>query len=596
MPPFKILYSLLGIAAGLVSAVPGYPAEPSVARTVNQVVERMRATLGEDELTRLDEQGIQRFITPADRQVLATQYWHFEANVPVVVSVMRDVGQNEQPFWLTDAGFRKTELKVVNEEYQYEVWEKRFDAGRVGLGINGFAKHRPHYFICVRPEHPGDRLALSRFFPTDQQVLEMRKGALIYHDWPELVLTEVPEPLQGARLLPTIRGRAREAQLVQGFRRTPSPSGAKPDQVVLTWSESPRTTQTIQWRTRLAGEGGAVRYRAAKGGAQAPWKETKAERRVISDRFLINDPAVSHYTATLRHLKPSTEYVYTVGGASPELRSEPADFCTAPEDSSRFTFLFLSDTHNSPVCGKLLSQALRQFPEAAFCTITGDLVSTGQYRDDWDQFFEATRSFADRRPLVPVLGNHDTLDGLGADLYLALFGLPNNGPRRLQPERCYSFQYANALFLVLDATASVVDQAPWLEAQLSRSKAKWKFALFHFPPYAPDDSNPEIVRGWCPLFDKYHVDFVLGGHVHHALRTYPMNHGKSVASPSLGTIYLLTVAVPNHPLRQAEPDYAAALDDSGLPVYQAFTIEGNRLVTRSCDLQGNIRDELVIEK
>jgi hypothetical protein len=38
------------------------------------------------------------------------------------------------------------------------------------------------------------------------------------------------------------------------------------------------------------------------------------------------------------------------------------------------------------------------------------------------------------------------------------------------------------------------------------------------------------------------------------------------------------------------------LDESGLPVYQAFMIDGNRLVTRSCDLEGRTRDECVVEK
>jgi hypothetical protein len=197
---------------------------------------------------------------------------------------------------------------------------------------------------------------------------------------------------------------------------------------------------------------------------------------------------------------------------------------------------------------------------------------------------------------MPVMGNHDTIDGLGADLYLSLFALPTNGAPRLRQELSYSFQYGNALFVVLDCTASVEDQTPWLENLLARTKATWKFALFHFPPYAPDDQNPDIVRAWCPLFDKYHVDFVLSGHVHHSLRTHPIKAGQPVKSPRDGTVYLLTIALPNSPPAEPVPPYIAALDRSGVPVYQLFTIKGNRLVTRSCDLQGKTRDELIIEK
>lgn len=574
----------------------GYAAEPTVTGTIDGIVLRMRAALGEEELLQLDERTVQKFITPEDRNVLATQYWHFEVNVPVVVSVMRDASQTEVPFWLPAGGFRKTNLTVANEEYQYEVWQKSFGAGRVGLGINDFAKHRPHYFVCVRPQASSASLELSHFFPADQELLEMRKGAFVYHDWTELVLTKVPDELSGQKLLPTIRGRAREAQLVQAFRKTPYPSSGKPDQVVLTWSESPRTTQTIQWRSSLAVEMGVVRYKEKKAGAASGWKETAASRKKLEDRFLANDPIVNHFTATLRDLKPATAYVYSVGGPTDDLRSEPSEFTTAPDGNSPFTFVFLSDPHNSPASGKLLAHALERYPETAFCTISGDLVNTGQYREDYEQLFHHTRDFVRRRPLVPALGNHDAIDGLGADVYLSLFALPTNGAPRVSSEASYSLEYGNALFLILDVNSSVADQRPWLEGQLARTKTTWKFAIFHFPPYAPDDDYPDIIREWCSVFDKYHVDFVLSGHVHYYVRTHPLKAGRRVSSPAEGTIYLVTVAVPGRERTMPKPAYAAVVEHAGLPLYQIFTINGNRLVTRSCDLEGKIRDELVIEK
>ena len=571
-------------------------AEPTVRGTLDGIISRMLGSMSQAELFQLDESAVQRFIAPGDRGVFATQYWHFEANVPVVVSVMRDVKQAEVPFWLPTAGFRKTDMKVANEEYEYEVWQKSFAAGRVGLGINGFASHRPHYFVCLKPEPTGAKLKLSHFFPANQQVLEMREGAFIYDDWPDLVLTKVPDALKGQRLLPTFRGRAREAQLVQAFRKTPFPSSRKPDQVVLTWSEAPRTTQTIQWRTGPPVDGGTVRYKQKDAVAGATWNDQKATRQTLADRFVVNDPSVNHFTATLRGLKPATTYIYSVGGATEDARSELSEFTTAPGNGEPFTFIFLSDTHNSPACGKLLARALETHPETAFCTISGDLVGTGQHRDDWDQLFEHTKDFTRRRPLVPAIGNHDAIDGLGADLYLSLFGLPSNGARRLQPEQSYSFEYANALFIILDATASVEDQRPWLEARLAHTKATWKFAIFHFPPYGPGVDYPEIIREWCRVFDKYHVDFVLSGHVHDYVRTHPMNQGRRVGSPADGTVYLVTVSVPGRPGTMSKPDYAAVAEHPGLPLYQAFTINAKRLVTRSCDMEGRTRDEFVVEK
>ncbi|MFH0824444.1 MAG: metallophosphoesterase, partial [Pseudomonadota bacterium] len=124
-------------------------AEAPVQAAMDRIVARLCAALSPDDLMKLDEAAIQPYITPEDRRVLAGEYWCFDVDVPVIVSVMRDVEQPVAPFWLPEAGFKKTDLRVCNEEFQYEVWQKSFDAGRVGLGINGFDKHRPHYFVAV---------------------------------------------------------------------------------------------------------------------------------------------------------------------------------------------------------------------------------------------------------------------------------------------------------------------------------------------------------------------------------------------------------------------------------------------------------------
>src|SRR5690606_34571587 len=113
--------------------------------------------------------------------------------------------------------------------YTYEVWQKSFPAGEVGLGINGFDKHRPVYFVGVAPKHSGDAVNITPILPQKQLVTVLDTGAFTYHDWDGLVLTEVPEALKGQYLLPTIRGRAREAHLIGAFRRTEFPSTETPD-------------------------------------------------------------------------------------------------------------------------------------------------------------------------------------------------------------------------------------------------------------------------------------------------------------------------------------------------------------------------------
>lgn len=590
-----IIQSLvLGFATLVLVCIPAV-GETTVEVTMDNIVTRMYDTLTKEELAQLDDRKIQDFITDDDRAALARKYWYFDTNVPVVVSIMRDASQSVIPFWLPESNFSKTDMIVENSHWQYEVWQKTFDSGRVELGINGFDKHRPHYFVGVGAQDPNAELKLTNFFPENQTVIELREGAFTYHDWDELVLTEVPKALVGHKLLTTIRGRAREAHLIGAFRSTPFPSSTKPDHVILTWSDDPRTTQTIQWRISPDVTDGAIRYREKNGNGKSSSAEVMASRTLLEDRLLANDRYVHRFTGVVRGLKPATEYVYTVGSPKSRQWSTEASFTTAPATAAPFSFILMSDTHRSKIWGDLLTKALDRHPQTAFFTISGDLVGTGLYRDDWDHFFQYSHDVFNRRPVAPAIGNHDDQDGLGASMYLTLFALPENGPERFERERSYSFEYSNALFVILDVTSPIEKQRQWLEEQLASTSATWKFAVFHFPPYALEYDYEEIRNVWGTLIDKYHVDVVMSGHVHYYLRTHPMKNGQRVDSPAEGTIYLITVSVPGRDRDRKQPGHTA-IQFGGDPLYQTFDVDGERLVTRAYDLEGKIRDEFTIQK
>lgn len=571
--------------------------EPTVKDTMDGIVTRMYETLTQEERAQLDDRKVQDFITDEERAVLSTKHWCFDTDVPVIVSVLRDASQSTVPFWLPESKFEKTEGIVENEHSKYEVWRRKFAAGRVQLGINGFDKHRPHYFVGIGPQDPNADLQLTNFSPTNQTVIEFREGAFTYHDWSELVLTKVPKALVGHKLLTTIRGRAREAHLIGAFRNTPFPSSPKPDHICLTWSDAPHTTQTVQWRTSPDVTDGVIRTRKKSSQDTSNFTEVKAACEKIEDRLLANDRFANRFTGVVRDLEPATEYIYTVGSPQKGQWSEETTFTTAPAPGADapFSFILMSDTHRSKKWGELLTKSLERHPKTAFYTISGDLVGTGLHRDDWDHFFEYSSDVFRQRPVAPALGNHDDQDGLGAWMYLSMFGLPENGPKRFEPERSYSFEYANALFVILDVTSSIEKQRRWLEEQLANTSATWKFVVFHFPPYALGYDYDDIRETWGTVFDRYHVDVVMSGHVHYYLRTHPMNDGKCVESPTDGTVYLITVSVPSRDRKREPPEHVAALFGGG-PLYQTFDIDGNRLVMRAHNLQGEIRDEFAIQK
>jgi hypothetical protein len=566
----------------------------TVEEAMDSLVARLYAQKDPAALAALDEATLLNFITPEERNILATRYLHFDVDKPAVVSVLRETGQATVPFWLEAAGFAKTSMVVTNTgNWRYEVWQKTFDAGHVGLGINGFDKHRPHYFVTVGAATAGEPVQISNLFPAQFSIGWVHEGAFVYHDWDSLLLKEVPEELQGQQLLTTIRGRAREAHLIGGFRTTATPSSSSPDQILLTWNGDPRDTQAIQWRTGTAVEDGVVRFQRKD--EQGKTVEVAAVRERIEDRVLMNDPHCHRFTATLTGLKPGTTYTYQVGSPKEDLWSSPAEFTTAPKKPAPFTFITFGDTHKKPHWGQMLQAANKRHPEAAFYMIAGDLVDTGQYRDDWDQFFDITGGVFAQRPLIPTIGNHDAIDGLGAGMYRAHFALPGNGPDNLLPEHTFTVQYGNVQFFILDSGLPVLDQADWLEQQLAASTADWKIAMFHFPPYNIEEGYPDIAALWGYLFDKYHMDLVLEGHVHYYMRSHPLRRGRPVEDPNEGTIHLISIGIENED-RVIPPTPYAKVAFSGTPLYQVFHVDGKRLTMRTLDPQGNERDSLVLQK
>lgn len=312
----------------------------------------------------------------------------------------------------------------------------------------------------------------------------------------------------------------------------------------------------------------------------------------------MNDPLVHRHTALLRGLSPGTTYVYSVGNGRPDGWTELAEFTTAPSGAQPFSFIYMGDAQNGlDRWGTLVHNAYRSRPEAAFYIMAGDLVNRGAERNEWDSLFRNAAGIYDRRPVVPAIGNHECQGGRPR-LYLAQFALPDNGPAGLEPERSYSFEYGNALFVILDSNLAPKKQAAWLEEKLSQTKATWKFAVYHHPAYSSGGNrdNVDLRAAWTPLFDKYHLDLALQGHDHAYLRTYPLKGSQRVASPKDGTVYVISVSGTKM-YKQSKHDYTE-FGMTNVSTYQVLDIQisGNRLVYRAYDIDGKLRDELVIEK
>ncbi|HAV65446.1 MAG TPA: hypothetical protein DCY13_24115 [Verrucomicrobiales bacterium] len=593
-------WSLLVLLALLPASLPAHVGEhPSVHDTVAGITERLRDQLDESSLTNLTPYKIEQLLTETERDVLGTGHIRFKVDVPVEITILRDRAFKSEPFWLRET-FALSGLILEFEGKDFDVWKKRHEAGEIGLGINSLSGGGIHYAVLVKPATPGTAVNITELYPGPLRAERYTPGMMSNVDRDDTLLT-LPEELADCWVIRTENDSRDDAKLVNLFRWTQYPAGPAPDQVVLTWSNDPKTTQAIQWRTSTAIKQGRLVYRkGAAGDDFAPEALTPVDATTTSleTSNILNDPRVHRHVVELKGLEPGTTYTYALGDHTGEHWSPPAEFTTAPAQIQPFSFIYMGDAQNGlDQWGVLVNNAFRARPDAAFYIMAGDLVDRGNDRDDWDSFFHNAAAIYDRRQLVPAIGNHENQGG-HPRLYLEQFTLPGNGPEQIERERAYWFNYGNALFVILDTTLSPADQAPWLDQVLGGSNATWKFVAYHHPAYssAANRDNKSVREHWIPIFDKHHVDLALQGHDHAYLRTYPMKGGERVASPAEGTIYIVSVSGTKM-YELAEREYTE-FGMTKVSTYQVLDIQinGDRLVYRSYDVDGKLRDEFVIQK
>lgn len=485
-----------------------------VERVIDQVIRRIYDQKKVDDFEKISQQKVIGYFTANELDVLANDYWVFDVSTDVEVFICRDINQKEVPFWLPQNEFQKTSDTINNDNVTYEVWSKKFEKGRVHLGINGFDRHRYVYFVIVKALDDEKEIKVTPVWPSAQEVNPVDIGAVIYHDWDELALTQMPNHFKGGYILPTHRGRSREAHLIDAFRQTSFPATDKPDQFIRTWTDDPRTTLNISWRTSMDVGESLMKY----------WEEGRGDtiivvgkETIISDVLLSNNPDVKRYHVKLEKLKPGSTYEFTV--FSNGVGTEKQMFTTDSGDES-YEFGWFGDLHNDEQWGKNLRRWKTMYPEAKFYLQVGDLVNTGQYRDQWDRLLAAASPILMDKPFMAVPGNHDSQEGLFPTMYLKYLNYPHNGPNNIPKGLSYDFVYGNTLFLMLDVvTFSVKDQEAWIEDLLKNSKEKFKIAVFHFAPHTEEGDYDEISGVLGNLFDRYEVDLVLTGHFHYYYRT-----------------------------------------------------------------------------
>ena len=298
---------------------------------------------------------------------------------------------------------------------------------------------------------------------------------------------------------------------------------AIPDRIVLTWTGDPKVTQAVTWRTSIEVSQGVAELAVADAGPGF----TEGAKLYVAEttKLVTNDNTAHFHTVQFTDLQPGSTYGYRVGDGTNW--SEWFHFRTATESPEPFSFVYFGDAQNNirSMWSRVIREAQRDAPQAAFLLHAGDLVNRAEVDSEWGEWFAAGGWLNAMIPSVAVPGNHEQAKSEDGQRRLThhwrpQFAFPENGPAGVE-ESCYTLTYHNLRIIALDSNRFQEEQAVWLEQVLERNRAEWVVCTFHHPIFSTSRGrdNPELRRLWKPIFDRYQVDLVLQGHDHTYGRT-----------------------------------------------------------------------------
>lgn len=293
------------------------------------------------------------------------------------------------------------------------------------------------------------------------------------------------------------------------------------------------------------------------------------------------------YKATLKGLKPSTDYAYYLvnNGQYSEMRV----FTTG--DADEFGFAMVSDVqigaggidHDVEGWQKTLDiiEESEKFEGTDFILTAGDQVKDAENETQYEGFF---RSELGSIPVAPSIGNHDT----NAPLYDLHFNLSNMSERYGLTDAGGDswFRYNNALFIMLNTNSTKNDEhlAFAKQAVAMNMDADWRFLVFHHTVYTTGElknSNTSIRgKALINICDTLDIDVAFAGHEHLYTRSYIMKGDKAVKDKSLygenyssitdpdGTLYITSntgSGCKYDPIEGSIPGFAAVTVQENIP-------------------------------
>jgi hypothetical protein len=304
------------------------------------------------------------------------------------------------------------------------------------------------------------------------------------------------------------------------------------------------SSMTIVWRTSAAATG-RVEY-----GTTLQY----GQEQVVST-------AKTQHEMALSGLSPDTTYYYRIGTTSAALAGgdQTYRFKTAPALGSKkkFRFWVVGDSGTGGSRQAEVRDAMLGLVGSAVPDIylhLGDMAyNSGTTNEFTNNFFAPYEKILRNTVCWPTLGNHEgtsSKSGPQTGPYYEAYVLPKGGEAggvASGTEAYYSFDYANAHFIVLDSHDS--SRSPtgamltWLKSDLAATSQEWIIAFWHHPPYSKgthnSDTEGQLVdmrENALPILEAGGADLILAGHSHIYERSYLVHGAYETPTKSAGKI------------------------------------------------------------
>jgi predicted phosphodiesterase len=300
------------------------------------------------------------------------------------------------------------------------------------------------------------------------------------------------------------------------------------------WGSSIETSRGLSagpWLSPLGSTGAlALSWFSPTAQATALWWGVDAENLSL----LFEPQAKTLHRVVLDNLIPGGRYFYRLATTNAAATNVSTTHAQPPSQQSAALFQFTAPDFSAPQ-GRVLivgdtqvrnQQTRRQASliaqglgneHADLIIQLGDMVEIGGLHQHWQQALAISSTYAATKPMFGVIGNHDYFGDPGRN-FRTLFPYPYSHA----PAAYYSFQFAGALFAMVDSSEDngriSPQQQKWLANELAKAAdLPFRFIFLHHTVLSSGTSayDQNLVEWLIPLADTYRVSAVIYGHDHH---------------------------------------------------------------------------------